>query len=667
MKGILLALFLTLVPSIAFAQCNGVFAPNTVCGNATGSSAVPKPTAPSGFTVGPGGSNGQIQYNNSGAFGGFSPTANLPLIGSASSPNIATGTRSGNTTEFATVNGALTTSDCIQSDASGNLIDAGVPCGTVLTTFTTRTAAAAAMIASSTQSIYVNGYSSANDGGAGVYNKIPTPSPSKAWQFQSADGAWWQLLANPVLPKQLGAKLDGSTDDSTAMQAWLDYGGAAGVVSAGQLGTALIPTAVLNMLSGETIDGRNLLTIERGSNVVASLLDCNIANSSPQSNITVLNTTFTTTAGFSSSSSNTIGLTSQTYTVPAGLNLVIGNFVQITANTSTAARINYEIAQITAYSGTSLTVTATTAVGSGTFAAWLIDVYPLNGDLAASNVAVRFTACSQITVQGNTVTGRFYNGLDSRNGSNVIFERNSVSGYVNRGIHMAAYTGSISSFNNQALHNNLNGNGFSQYGINTSASDSAIAQYFVIEGNQVINTNFQGIIVAGGVTFSSIANNNVSLEFTNSGAGILVEGLTGTSGLQVPQHITIVGNNIAASNAGIELLDTTYSTIGNNTVSAAGFAGIYLVGQTAADVAYNTIVGNVTQGGAGDGIYLNATVSGGVTGCSIIGNTAIGNTGNGIHSSSSTTNNNYSGNVGLSNGTNYNIAGTGNVTTGGNL
>jgi len=58
----------------------------------------------------PGGTNGQIQYNNSGAFGGKAVTGN--------GANVATST------------GSLTNGDCVKIDANGNLIDAGTACGT---------------------------------------------------------------------------------------------------------------------------------------------------------------------------------------------------------------------------------------------------------------------------------------------------------------------------------------------------------------------------------------------------------------------------------------------------------------------------------------------------------------------------------------------------------
>lgn len=63
-----------------------------------------------------------------GGTGNTAFTSNLPLIGNGSSA-IAQGSVSGSTTVFGTVSGSLTPDNCIKSDASGNLVDAGSTCG----------------------------------------------------------------------------------------------------------------------------------------------------------------------------------------------------------------------------------------------------------------------------------------------------------------------------------------------------------------------------------------------------------------------------------------------------------------------------------------------------------------------------------------------------------
>lgn len=74
MKKLLLALVLSLLPSLASAQCNGVFQPNTVCGNNTGAPNTPKQIPVTSLSVVAGGSNLQIQYNNAGVLGGLTDT-----------------------------------------------------------------------------------------------------------------------------------------------------------------------------------------------------------------------------------------------------------------------------------------------------------------------------------------------------------------------------------------------------------------------------------------------------------------------------------------------------------------------------------------------------------------------------------------------------------------
>lgn len=56
--------------------------------------------------------------------------AGLPVVGGGAGVAPSTGTKSGNTTIFATTTGSLVSNDCVKIDASGNFIDAGAACGT---------------------------------------------------------------------------------------------------------------------------------------------------------------------------------------------------------------------------------------------------------------------------------------------------------------------------------------------------------------------------------------------------------------------------------------------------------------------------------------------------------------------------------------------------------
>src|SRR5207244_2914532 len=144
MKRLILAIALWLAPTLAFAQCNGLVANNTVCGNVSGGQALMTPTPTSSIPTAPGGTNGQVQYNNNGVLGGTSFTANLPIIGTGPGvpPGLTTGTKTGNTTTFATATGSFTVGNCVKFDVNSNLIDAGAPCAStasriLLTTPTT--------------------------------------------------------------------------------------------------------------------------------------------------------------------------------------------------------------------------------------------------------------------------------------------------------------------------------------------------------------------------------------------------------------------------------------------------------------------------------------------------------------------------------------------------
>jgi hypothetical protein len=74
MKRLLLALALLCIPSLAMAQCNGVFGANTVCGRGS-TQGIPGQIPTSSFASTPGGVSGNVQYNNgSGGFGGYTDT-----------------------------------------------------------------------------------------------------------------------------------------------------------------------------------------------------------------------------------------------------------------------------------------------------------------------------------------------------------------------------------------------------------------------------------------------------------------------------------------------------------------------------------------------------------------------------------------------------------------
>lgn len=78
MKKLLLALALLLTPSLAWAQCTGIFPASNICGTVAGG--VPGPVPNSVLTGIPGGSPNQTQYNIGGTtFGGYTPSGDVTV------------------------------------------------------------------------------------------------------------------------------------------------------------------------------------------------------------------------------------------------------------------------------------------------------------------------------------------------------------------------------------------------------------------------------------------------------------------------------------------------------------------------------------------------------------------------------------------------------------
>jgi hypothetical protein len=112
--------------------------------------------------------------------------------------------------------------------------------------FATRAAAQSASIASTTNIVVLNGYSAEGDGGAGaIYLRITTPGTVRAWHFQSADGAWWELRTKGVHQYLFGAVSDFSTNAQAAFQAAADYAADMGAMFFGAPGNFVVATPIV--------------------------------------------------------------------------------------------------------------------------------------------------------------------------------------------------------------------------------------------------------------------------------------------------------------------------------------------------------------------------------------------------------------------------------------
>lgn len=175
----LLLLALLLLPSGAFAQCNGTMPNNTVCGNVTGSANLPRATSPSAFLGAAGGTNGQIQYNNGGALGGFTTGGDLTF----SNPNFTIANKAVTNAKINngaanTVKGSVdgtTTSDLAVTACSVAyrftqwISGTGWSCG--ISPILPSRAIAATLDLSAFSTITTQGYATAGDGGNAAFVK----------------------------------------------------------------------------------------------------------------------------------------------------------------------------------------------------------------------------------------------------------------------------------------------------------------------------------------------------------------------------------------------------------------------------------------------------------------------------------------------------------------
>lgn len=131
----------------ADGTCRSAIGTVTSVGWTGGLVSVANPTSTPAFTVA--GTSGGVPYFSSASTWASSGalTANLPVIGGGAGAAPTVGTRSGNTTSFATTSGTLTSGNCAKFDANGNVVDHGTICasGTAVPAYSTAVVAQTSM------------------------------------------------------------------------------------------------------------------------------------------------------------------------------------------------------------------------------------------------------------------------------------------------------------------------------------------------------------------------------------------------------------------------------------------------------------------------------------------------------------------------------------------
>jgi hypothetical protein len=118
--------------------------------------------------------------------------------------------------------------------------------------FNTRGLAQAATISGGIQFVWTAGYTIVGDQGGALYVRAGSSTPGG---FQSADGAWWQLVGTAVTSEMFGSKGDGSRDDSAAYQTAINYLNTNGGGILWVLAKTYIINSILTLLPNVTVRG----------------------------------------------------------------------------------------------------------------------------------------------------------------------------------------------------------------------------------------------------------------------------------------------------------------------------------------------------------------------------------------------------------------------------
>ncbi|WP_412063967.1 glycosyl hydrolase family 28-related protein [Rhizobium sp. SYY.PMSO] len=128
----------------------------------------------------------------------------------------------------------------------------------------------AADVPVSADTVELLGYTSVGDKGFQRQRRISVPASPQSWQYQSADGAWWELDAPLLFAEMMGVVGDGATDDTAAINRAIRY------IEANGGGRIVLPPRNMRMtgnvgwcngLELVGVPGQTKFTLDRGINV----------------------------------------------------------------------------------------------------------------------------------------------------------------------------------------------------------------------------------------------------------------------------------------------------------------------------------------------------------------------------------------------------------------
>jgi parallel beta-helix repeat protein len=246
--------------------------------------------------------------------------------------------------------------------------------------------------------------------------------------------------------------------------------------------------------------------------------------------------------------------------------------------------------------------------------------YALQGTHASGSIGTTVTGRSNVTIKNTNIKNYWY-GINLGSSSSNSISGNNITNN-GAGIYLE-----YSSNYNGISGNNITNNDCGIYlyysssnsisGNNITNNDCGIYLYYSssnsISGNKFINS---GLFVSGSYQ-NSVENNTVNgrpLVYLEGASNYTVDD-AGQVILVKSENIRVEGLNLSRATAGVELWETSNSTISGNNITANNDYGIYLEHSSSNSISGNNITANNYSG-----IFLTSSSSNSISGNNIANN-----------------------------------------------
>lgn len=416
-------------------------------------------------------------------------------------------------------------------------------------------------------------------------NSIQIPSSDSGIDVVLPDAA---MRANKALIFDSGGNVAVSVDNYNDQETSVAANAAAAVASASSA-SASAATATSDAAS----------CAAAVTSCTASQSSCTASASSASSSATAAAASAATASGSllgTSTTSATVGTGSKTFTTQSGLGLQAGSFVVVA---SSAGPANYFHGQVTAYSGTSLTVNVLDDGGSGTYASWTISLSSPQGASGSGSGTVNSATGGQLAYyasNGTTVSGdvnaTVVNGLLTLGQAGSTQGSINLAGSTSGNTTLAAPVTGNGTMTLQAGSDTLTGRATTDTLTNKTFDTAGTGNSFKINGqaiSSVSGNTSKAATITGSLTNGHVAVFDSSGNIKDGGAvpslvyssiaGCLITSLTGSSTTAAAtitagqaadstnaSYITCAGYSWAASNGNaINGTDAASSTLANST------------------------------------------------------------------------------------------------------